>query len=620
MHTNIQRLGWTLLIFCAAACSSETPPVAGATAASCDETDPNVEPTTTTTGTKSKPSTQQPTSTRPPTTSSGTSGDDDDPIDGDDEPSDDGDDDTTTPTTSVVAGVDCPDPTNLKPTMTVGGTVRDSDTVWKGIVHINNDVDAFQNSITIEPGTVIIVDKGRQIIMGDLNSETTLKAEGTPDKPIRFCGTSPGAGYWKGISLGLMAPASVLSNVLIDGAGGGKFALGIGVDPVLLDAVRITNSGSDGLHAGTIAEGSDDLTIENSGAYPVVFTGASAVTNFPKQVKFVENTLEVAVVRFANGAGGDLTFHNIGIPYLQEADFEGPGDGGMPKMVFEAGVEYQIAKGRGLVISGDVQVMGTKAKPVLIHGAEAGKGYWNQLRVGSGAAPSSKISYLVVADAGGMDMPAFQFRAPIEIHDVTVKDSASGIFLEAAPADGSTNLNATNNDGYPLQVAVAALTSIPMGSTFKGTAADAMIQVTGPDVPAGTIEDFGIPYYVSGLTFGQMTEIAPGVEFVVSAASRVLTTGKGVITAEGTSSKPIAFRGEKNSNGSWQGILIQTDGSSFKYVQLFNAGMTLNKPADVANCKFSGSPTFGITKPAADMTDYESTNTFSGNTMGSVSM
>lgn len=605
-----QSLGAIVFLAFAAACGPDEPKVLGQTEASCDpSSSDSQQPSTTTarTGT-SRPTTQQPTSTRngatPTDTSSGTSSD----------TGAAGVGDTTPP--AIPNGVDCSGAPTLTPTMTVGGNIRNPGAVWKGVVHVTGDVDAYDCTVTIEPGTVIVVDKGRSILMGDLG-EVTLTAAGTASRPILFCGSAPGQGHWAGLVLKNMGPASELSNVLIDGSGGKDGALSIG-GPVLLQSVRITNSGSDGLHADSLAEGSYDLSIENSAGYPVAFYGPNAVTRFPKQAVFMDNMLDLAPVRFPNGRGVNLTFHDIGIPYLQEGDFEGGGGGAMAQMAFEAGVEYQIAKGRGINVSGNVQIMGTAKAPVLIHGAQVSKGFWKGLTVSTSAAPGSIISNLIVADAGSNDAFAFHLRAAIELHGVTVKDSASGAYFEYVPADGSDNFSSLGNDGSPLTVEVAALTKIPEGGMIQG-AAGSMIKVNRTDVPAGTIPAFGLPYAVDGLGFGQKTDIAPGAEFVVAAGKNVITTGSGTITAKGSAAKPIVFRGEKDASGSWGGIVVQNAGNTFSHVNVFNAGLNLRKPADVTYCRFSGSPTYGITKDPSDMTDYEETNTFSNNAMGNVS-
>jgi hypothetical protein len=595
-------------------------------AASCDVDDPKEDDTETGSSTR-KPTTststrtETPTSTRSNTnpsssdsnTRTNTSSDSDEPAEPDDS-------EDTEPAPTAVAGVDCPDPKNLKSDFTVQGDIRNSDTVWKGVVHVTGDIDVFDASITIEPGTVILVDKGRTILMGDLG-EVLLTAAGTKSKPIRFCGSAIGPGHWAGLSLNKMNPASVLSNVLVDGAGSEERALGIGGE-VLLQHLRITNSGGDGLRASTYAEDSDDFVIEGSAGYPVVFTGASAVTRFPINAEFVDNQIDLALVRFTELGDESLIYHDIGIPYLQEGDFAVAGYGGA-KLTFEAGVEYRISKGRRFLASAnptkqsELHILGTAKAPVLMNGSEEAKGHWRGLIVES-VSPGSSISNLIIADAGNNDAAAFLLKASIEIQDLTIRDSANGAVFEKMPADGSANFSSTGNDGYPLTVPAAGLTKIPAGGMIEGNEID-MIKVTGSGVPDGTIQNFGIPYRTEQMAFNGDVKIEAGTEFVVAAGAKLFTAG-GSIQAIGTSSKRIIFRGEQDSSGSWAGIRIQDDGSTFTYVKLMNAGLQADRPTTITNSSFSGSPTFGITKRTDDETDYMSTNTFSSNAMGPISM
>jgi hypothetical protein len=254
---------------------------------------------------------------------------------------------------------------------------------------------------------------------------------------------------------------------------------------------------------------------------------------------------------------------------------------------------------------------------VLMIGSEEAKGHWRGLIVES-VSPGSSISNLIIADAGNNESAAFSLNASIEVQDLTIRDSANGAVFQKAPADGSANFSATGNDGYPLTVAAVGLTKMPDGVTIEGNEID-MIKVTGSAVPEGTIQNFGVPYRTEQLAFGGDTKIEAGTEFVIAPGSKLLTTG-GTLQAIGTSQKRIIFRGEQDSSGSWAGIRIQDDGSTFNYVKLINAGLQVDRPTTVMNSSFTGSPTFGITKKPDDENDYMSTNTFSNNAMGPISM
>jgi hypothetical protein len=140
VQSTILRLG-LIAVWIAAGCSSDKPKVQDLMAASCDVDDPEEDdaetgsstrkPTTSPTSTR----TETPTSTRSNSDSASTNTSRDSA-----EPAEPEDSEDTEPAQTAVAGVDCPDPKKLKPDFTVQGNIYDSDTVWKGVVHVTGDV------------------------------------------------------------------------------------------------------------------------------------------------------------------------------------------------------------------------------------------------------------------------------------------------------------------------------------------------------------------------------------------------------------------------------------------------------------------------------------------------
>jgi hypothetical protein len=526
----------------------------------------------------------------------------------------------------VPEGVDCPDPSSLEPTMKVSGSVRFDEHTWKGIVHVTGETEVTDAEVTIEPGTVFLVDKGAAILFGT-DGEVTLHADGTPDQPIRFCGSDVGPGYWKGVSLGKLNPSSSFENVLIDGAGSEERALGLAAD-VDVRGLRITNSGGDGIRASLYGENSDDWLVQGAAGSPIVFTGVPAVTRFPKNVTFTENEKEYAIVRVPALSDEELIFHDIGMPYLQDGDLIVQGYGGS-KLTFEAGVDYQVAPTKKIVVGAnptqvsEFKVLGTASKPVTIHGSEPSKGSWFGIRISQQTA-ASKLQHLIISDAGRDDSYALHVKAEIDLQDVTVKNNSKAALFEVAPAKSSENFSSIANDGYALEVFSGVVSRIPSGGTFEENELD-MIAIRPGTISPGTAKNLGLPYRAEKLQLDGMLDIEAGTEFVF-AKGGAFTIGQyqapAVLSAIGTSSKPITLRGEDDSNGSWAGLKIASsagEGCELRYVKLSNAGLTLQRSASVENSTFEGSATYGITKPSSDMTDYTESNTFQNNTQGDVS-
>jgi hypothetical protein len=546
----------------------------------------------------------------------------------DDEPEQEPEAEPETPAKApqIPAGVDCPDPSSLVPDQKISGNLRSGDSLWTGVVEITGNVEVYDSSVTIEAGTVILVDKGAGLVFGSLG-EATLTAKGTATKPIRFCGSDLGPGHWAGVSLASLSGESTFEHVLIDGAGSAERALGISGE-VAVKNLRVRNSGADGIHAVSFSEESDDWVIEGTAGAPVVLNGVAAVTRFPKNVMFLDNNKEYAVVRIPVLTDEELIFHDIGLPYLQDGDFLVEGYGGS-KLTMEAGVDYQVGVGRKFDVhavstkTSELKIQGTEAKPVSIRGSESTKGHWFGMTI-SLVTPASQIAHLIISDAGREGAYALQVESTLVMQDVTVKNSEKGALFEAAPAMGSENFSAIGNGGYGLEIVPGVITSLPEGGVIENNELD-MIAVRKGTLSPGTVKNLGVPYRAEALQLDGMLEIEAGTELVFAKGAG-FTVGQynapGLLEALGTSSKQITFRGEDNANGSWAGLKISNaaaDGCELSYVNLTNAGLTLAKAATVTNSSFKGSATFGITKPAGDMTDYTDTNTFSNNVMGNVS-
>src|SRR5690606_5950999 len=98
----------------------------------------------------------------------------------------------------------------------VTGSISD-DATWSGVVKIEG---AFQlrngSSLTIEPGTHIIMATDSSFEAGWNSGAVTLNASGTEDEPIIFCGESAERGYWGSFIVGTNVTSnSTLAHVRI---------------------------------------------------------------------------------------------------------------------------------------------------------------------------------------------------------------------------------------------------------------------------------------------------------------------------------------------------------------------------------------------------------------------
>ncbi len=147
---------------------------------------------------------------------------------------------------------------------------------------------------------------------------------------------------------------------------------------------------------------------------------------------------------------------------------------------------------------------------------------------------------------------------------------------------------------------------------------------------SGTVPNLGVPYRVLGdidtIEDSSMT-IAAGTHFVMTADSDIefgWNSGTATVIARGTASAPIQFSGVETTAGFWEGLSVGSQvlsSSALEYVEIADAGpscLTLNRDLSVTNSSFSRCESYGISKPAADLSDYTSTNTFTSMGLASV--
>jgi hypothetical protein len=512
------------------------------------------------------------------------------------------------------------------------------DTTWSGTVLLEGDVTVTDGAtLTIAPGTHIIAAVDSELEVGWNSSAATLLAEGTAAAPILFCGATADAGFWRGVIVrNNVTSNSKLHNVLIADAGGAEQALLIESE-LSVQNVQIESSGSDGVRARQFGDDSVGLSVRGADGFAVALADARAVSTFPLGGTFTDNGLNVVQLEFGD-IPVDATFHDLGIPYVQESAVtvtEGA------TAHFDAGVEYQFAADAYLEVgwnSSDaiLEIVGTAAAPVVFRGVDETPGYWGGLLVRRNVRTSSTISNLVLRHGGGSGGPgesALRIEAAIQINDVKLELNETGAHIGAQGLDdASTNLSITTTEAVPLTVPPNALISLPEGGVFTGNQTDQIAVEAGDYSVTGTVPNLGIPYRILGAidTVESSMTIAAGTHFVMSADADIEFGWNGnsaTIIAEGTAAAPIRFTGLDEIAGYWGGLTIGTNvlsASKLDYVEVGHAGsagsacLTVHTPIAVTNSTFFTCTGYGILKDAEDTNLYTDTNTFTAVGAGNV--
>lgn len=512
-----------------------------------------------------------------------------------------------------------------------GATVVDADvsqdTTWSGTIYVDGNIDVTDGAtITIEPGTDIVVAVDSEIEFGWNSNQATIKAEGSVDAPIRFCGENGDSGFWDGLIVrGNVTSDSVMRNVLIADAGAAGQSLALETS-ILIENVQVRNGEGDGVRAADFDQDSSQLSVEGIEDVPVVLTHPRGATNFPLGGNFEnngDNTVHIAYVDVEE----DTTIHDPGIPYVQESDVD-VYDGA--ELNFAAGVDYRFAANTDLEVgwnSGDatLNIMGTSTSPVVFRGEAENSGFWAGIIIRPNVRTDSLVEYLEIRHAGNAAVEAMAIHSAITLNNLLVEDSAAGVYIDAQGLNAaSSNLSVNNVTALPLIVEPNALVTLPEGGDFTENDTN-QVGVEGGDFDVvGDVPNLGVPYRVLGdidVEEGADITLAPGTHFVMTADSDIefgWNSGEVTVIAVGTEEAPIRFTGADEVAGFWPGLTIQSNvlsNSEFNWVEIGHGGdacLTLRQPFNVTNSHFFDCAGAGILKLDSDTTDYTDGNTFAG--------
>ncbi len=299
--------------------------------------------------------------------------------------------------------------------------------------------DADQ-TVTIAPGTVFIMEPESYFYWGWRNDPATVFMQGTEEAPILFCGASKGPGVWRGHEfLGGVINGSVLQHVRIEDAGfEDRPGLLIATEgPALsVENTTILNSQGPGFIINALPESSTNL-VSSGNAWPGTANGATGVTNLPTGDYTGNDDDRIYYDSLHNG---QLVFKDLGVPWAQiqtVVTLDAPN----ALARFEAGVEVQFCDGcyirsgwrsdPGLFV-----VEGTAANPVVFTSSSENPspGIWNGIELLSGTDPMTSIDHAVIEWAGTMDFGAIYVSGPASITNTTIRNSAGyGIFVSGTP-------------------------------------------------------------------------------------------------------------------------------------------------------------------------------------------
>jgi len=546
------------------------------------------------------------------------------------------------------------------------------DTTWSGVVHLPNGLSVHaEPTITIQPGTKIIVGHGGLVEFGYQGSHATVRALGTPDQPIKFCGETDTRGYFAGVVFRSgVKPESILRNVLITDGGGTDADLTLEMG-LVVQGVQLRNSGTNGVKAAAFGPDSSTLIVAGATKSSVLASAASGLAVPPASV-LTGNGLDSIDIGFTT-FDADATFVDRGVPYRLLATTTGSSSTPPPLITIEPGVDIHIPARTTLEFGkATVHALGTSNKPILFRGLpclqasqldcpypqtadQYGRGGRVALSNGSG----HQLKYVELRSLGWTiqsEYPPFTVT-PYDALTVATEAqlSVGHLKLMAAfgygaqfsgkggfsPDSAGIASDVTSSSAPALSLDCATLFSLPKDTVIttssqtissfaqgtKVTCGGTALTGTWPTEAAGpySLNDF---YVESGANI----TVPAGTVLRFAKGARLIVEANGRLTVSGTGAANVQFVHDITQGGSdnWTGIIAQAGSTtSLDYVTVDHAGDTTYAgaygaavaalgPITLTHSSISYSASWGLKKTAADTTDYVTGNSFTGNAAGTV--
>jgi len=243
-----------------------------------------------------------------------------------------------------------------------------------------------------------------------------------------------------------------------------------------------------------------------------------------------------------------------------------------------------VEKGEG-IDKGELDIVGTPDKRIVFEGEKSLKGYWRGLELED--IQESRLHYVDIRDTGYecryCNKAALSLEnTPVSLQNVTVSNGLlTGLYVDkdSQLLEFSSN-RFFANDGAGLSLESAeTLTQLDTESDYSGSDKPnglPYIRVSNAELEDDTSrrwKGLNAPYFFRYSVDVQAGSLAldPGVDIIVSGAEFKIDANA-QLSAQGTASAPITFRGENDEQKDWEGVYLYGSlGNTLKHVNIKNA-------------------------------------------------
>lgn len=333
---------------------------------------------------------------------------------------------------------------------------------------------------SVESTGELIVDPGVEIrVVTGFYIHGSIKAIGTPAEPILITGVNKTPGGWWGMNVsgGMQGVANVwLDYVTVEYGGSDNSDYGgnliVATANVTVTNTTLRNSSTYGLYNSGGAP--DEQYAVNVSNTTISGNQKGAVVCEDESCNMTLTNLQVSgngldAIIFRSYILGNITWHNIGLPYVIEGQ-GGVAEGGT--LTLDPGVEIRMAQDASFAVDGVLSAVGTPQQPVVFTGTQAQKGWWKGITIDRNGVAELRYcdigyggNWGPIADTGMITVQGSR----LAITNCRVHDSSSAGFLVVAGAEPTIMNNRIEGNAKGLQ-AVFPLNPVDARNNWWGDA------------------------------------------------------------------------------------------------------------------------------------------------------
>ncbi len=258
-------------------------------------------------------------------------------------------------------------------------------------------------------------------------------------------------------------------------------------------------------------------------------------------------------------------------------------------IVFEGAIGMSVASG------GTLTAIGNSANKILFRGKTETAGFWKGIAIDS--TTNNQMAFTTVKHAGSLTAQygaIYVSGGRLALTDSTVSNNSQyGLYASSNPSnlDGFARNTFFANGKSGVNVYLPQLKSLDAATRYQSSGqnseapnTDPWVNVKGGNLPVSDVTTMvGTTYRVEGTleTFGSLT-VSPSTTMLFAPGGTLRVSGGGILTAIGTFGKPITFRGQNETPGYWDGIVIgSSTNNQMAFVTVKDTGANASIPAAI---------------------------------------